>query len=253
MECMNCALVYLWPQPSKEELVQYYTSETTTARYAESPMSSVKYAEARYGKLIKLLSTKSTGFRNPTRGRLLDIGCGNGEFLQVASEHGWLVSGTELSPSAVCSAARVVGGQIYGGDIEALNLKGEQFDLITMYHVIEHLLDPVATLAELRRLLKKGGWLFVETPNIHGLGARIKGKAWSSICPPEHIVYFNQRSLRHCLSEAGFAATSVCSAAPQTISSIDTLPLPVKHLGSRLYKIAPWFGLGAVVEAVAVK
>lgn len=140
----------------------------------------------------------------PLGGRLLDVGCGNGSFMQVARGCGWDVVGIDPDPKAVAHALGQ-GLRVIQGDIEHFEGASEIFNVITLNHVIEHLHDPVAVLKACYRLLKPGGSLWLETPNVDSLGHRRYLKNWRGLETPRHLVLFNQKSLTKALADAGFS------------------------------------------------
>jgi 2-polyprenyl-3-methyl-5-hydroxy-6-metoxy-1,4-benzoquinol methylase len=184
---------------------------------------------------------------------MLDIGCGEGHLLKIATEDGWQITGTEISVKATETANQLLENKVLAGDILDLNLPDNSFDLITIYHVIEHLIEPIPTLEKIKQLLKPNGIAFIETPNIGSLGARIKGKKWSHIIPPEHISYFDRHSLKQALKTAEFSQYHVFTTAPQTINSIANWVEPIKSTATAIYNLAPILGLGAELQAVAFK
>lgn len=136
-------------------------------------------------------------------GRVLDVGCGNGGFLAVAREAGWEVEGVDFDIEAV-NAARSLGLNVRHGGIELFLDKCACYDVITLSHVIEHVHDPVALVQRLYELLKPGGMLWLETPNIDSLGSRRFGRNWRGLEPPRHLVMFTTKALVGCLRAAGF-------------------------------------------------
>lgn len=138
-----------------------------------------------------------------SQGRLLDVGCGNGSFLELAQQAGWEVVGVDPDPEAVAVACSR-GLDVRQGDISVLDPSKEQFDGITMSHVIEHVHDPRTTLAFCYQLLKPGGWIWLETPNLSALGHMCFGASWRGLEPPRHLVLFTRSSLQYLLETAGF-------------------------------------------------
>jgi SAM-dependent methyltransferase len=134
---------------------------------------------------------------------LLDVGCGDGKFLVLAQQMGWAVTGLEPDPSAA-SNTRAKGITVIEGDISALADHVACFDVITCSHVIEHVHDPVAVLQAMHRLLKPGGRLWIETPNINSFGHERYGEHWRGLEPPRHLVLFNVESLSKVLHTIGF-------------------------------------------------
>ena len=136
-------------------------------------------------------------------GRLLDMGCGNGAFLIKARSAGWNVIGVDFDVDAT-KVARTHGFDIRLGGIEEINPTTDQFDVITLAHVIEHVHNPIEVLRACYRLLKPGGFLWLETPNISSEGHLLFGANWRGLEPPRHLVLFTPKSMYQALSEAGF-------------------------------------------------
>src|SRR5439155_6595773 len=116
------------------------------------------------------------------KGRLLDVGCALGDFLMEAKDAGWDVEGVEISHYAA-QRARARGLRVTAGRLEELDLPAASFDVITLYDAIEHLTDPVATLAAVHRLLVPGGLLHLVTPYVGRVQARLLGRHWSHYKP----------------------------------------------------------------------
>lgn len=136
-------------------------------------------------------------------GRLLDVGSGNGGFLVLAKQAGWQVEGLDFDLSAV-QAARSRGLEVHHGGIEVVGERIACYDVITLCHVIEHVHDPIATLRGLHALLKPGGILWLDTPNLSSLGAVRFGQYWRGLETPRHLVLFSPRAMRDALIRAGF-------------------------------------------------
>ncbi|MGZ3159812.1 MAG: class I SAM-dependent methyltransferase [Burkholderiaceae bacterium] len=137
------------------------------------------------------------------QGRLLDVGCGSGEWLQIMSGLGWEAEGIDFDKNAV-NIAKQTGLHAHWGSLENQNYPDECFDAITLNHVIEHIPNPVATLVECRRILKKSGKLVLFTPNIASLGHRVFKQSWRGLEPPRHLYLFCPSSMRTLLELAGF-------------------------------------------------
>ncbi|NJN02669.1 MAG: class I SAM-dependent methyltransferase [Leptolyngbyaceae cyanobacterium SL_1_1] len=251
VRCGECTLVYFSPLPTPGELEAFYNSASYRDYYSHSDMADSTFALQRYQHLDKVLKISEASLSS--KGRLLDIGCGHGDFLEIAAAAGWDVTGTELSQEAVNRAPSSLQSSIHIGDIVNLDLSQSQYSLITMYHIIEHLLDPVQSLKRALDLLRPQGILFVETPNLGGLGARLRGKRWSNIIPPEHLLYFEGKSLRFALESAGFHSVKVFSSAPQSIASIAKLPKAAKASAAVIYQAVPALGMGALLQAIALR
>lgn len=135
--------------------------------------------------------------------RLLDVGCGNGTFLCLARLAGWNVVGVDFDPKAV-ETARNHGLDARQGSIDVLDPGKESFDGITLSHAIEHVHDPIRLLRQCHALLRPGGWIWLETPNIEAQGHQLYGSNWRGLEPPRHLVLFSRTSLLQALEQAGF-------------------------------------------------
>jgi len=144
----------------------------------------------------------------PTGGRLLEIGCACGFLLVAARERGFVVQGVEMSAWASSYARDTFALDVRTGTLEAAGLPGDLFDAVVLADVIEHLFDPRATLAEIRRVLKPGGRLLLLTPDVGSLTARLAGPRWWGLLD-DHYFYFSRATLGRLLAEEGFAVERV--------------------------------------------
>jgi len=142
-------------------------------------------------------------------GTLLDVGCATGNFLSLVKRRGWGVWGVEFNPRAAATAARRLNAEVLAGDLVDLNLPTEYFDVATLFHVIEHALDPRRTVGKIRMVLKRKGRLVLETPDFGSRNARRMGAMWPHVKPREHLYYFNEQTLRELLREGGFRINRV--------------------------------------------
>ena len=135
-------------------------------------------------------------------GRLLDIGCAKGEFLNVARRH-FDVQGVEVSATALKEARAILGPRVFAGDLLEANFPEASFDVITLFSTVEHLAEPVAVLQECRRLLRDGGNLVIKTPNFSSLNRRLLRGGWSGYKLPEHCFFFSPRGIQRLFLRAG--------------------------------------------------
>jgi SAM-dependent methyltransferase len=136
-------------------------------------------------------------------GRLLDVGTAYGFFLERAAARGWDAMGVEIAPDCAREAQRIAGVPVVAGDFIDVALPGK-FDVVTMLDVLEHVRDPVASLAKARSLLAPGGWLVVETGDIDTPWSRLLGNRWYFLDPPNHLHYFTAAGLDALLRRSGF-------------------------------------------------
>ncbi len=152
----------------------------------------------------RLIDAQMRHLPRPRAGqRLLDVGCGNGDFLRLANQLGWLVSGVDFDPHAV-QASRVDGLDVRLGGLERLTGQEGQFDVITLSHVIEHVHDPRDLLRGCQALLKKGGLIWIDTPNLESQGYKLFGAFWRGLEVPRHLSIFCRDALIELLYELQF-------------------------------------------------
>ena len=135
--------------------------------------------------------------------RLLDLGCGSGQFLVEMRACGWEAHGLDADARAA-EACRSIGLQVQPGMLAENTFSPGFFSAITLNHVIEHLHDPVATLRLCFKFLQPGGTLWIATPNLKSQGHTRFGRNWFALDPPRHLILFTPASLRGALEEAGF-------------------------------------------------
>ena len=140
----------------------------------------------------------------PSGGRILDIGCGNGGFLMRMQAMGFAVEGTEWTQPSAARVPASTGIPVHVGDLLSLDLPRQSFDLITLWHVFEHLRNPPQTLERIRELLKPGGTLIMSMPNAESWQARMFGTSWFHHDPPRHLFGFGRASLVRLLNSCGF-------------------------------------------------
>ena len=147
--------------------------------------------------------------RGLPRGRLLDVGCGNGRFLASMRILGWQVEGVEPDPDAAYLAREALGLPVVEGRLEDTNYRDGSFDAVTASHVIEHVYNPVEFLSKCFRMLRQKGRLVVVTPNLTSLGHRLLHDRWVGLDRPRHLFHFSQKSLTTTARRAGLVHFSI--------------------------------------------
>jgi SAM-dependent methyltransferase len=201
VRCRQCGLIYLNPRPISGEIGRYYPADYHPyVAPVRAGQHRVSRWDQRYGlyKRLRAVAALQTGRR------LLDVGCGSGDFIAFAREQGWQVQGVELSESAAASCRDRLGLPVVTGDLHAAALPAGQLDVVTLWNVFEHLFDPAATLVEIRRILVPGGLLVMAVPDAGSLDARIFGPRWAGYDVPRHLYTFDRLTLSRMLSQAGF-------------------------------------------------
>jgi len=242
--CADCRCAYLDPRPTVASIGRaysgYYTHGEDDAPSPSSRLGRLKAAarnghlrsrwginrEPASGALSALLVTgpgllarqidqgEMRGLPRPAASReLLDIGCGNGRFLVLARDAGWRVRGVDFDAAAV-EAARRRGLDVSVGGVEVLAAESGRYDAITLSHVVEHVHDPRALLAACLRLLKPGGYFWIETPNVASHGLRAFGAHWRGLEAPRHLILFDHATLRKLMEDVGFARVAPAAWRP---------------------------------------
>ncbi len=182
------------------------------------------------------------------RGRLLDIGCGSGTFLKLALQAGFDAYGLEQSEEAVQIGQEHAPGRIFRATEQDLISRGEKYDVLTLFHALEHMTDPFRYLKDLRKLLRRPGQVIIQVPNSQSFQARLFGPRWYGLDCPRHVYNYTTFSLLHLLGRAGYrihrvrhfslrdnAASLVSSLFP----ALDTMSQRVKLL-RRKGKLHSW-------------
>lgn len=190
--------------------------------------------------LIRYLPVSSLG-----NGRLLDVGCGDGEALEILRDLGWQVCGVEIDAQAV-TAARGRDLDVRQGTLSDAALPDETFDAVTSSHVIEHVHDPKGLLEESRRMLRIGGTLVVVTPNVKARCHKQHGAYWRGLEPPRHLVLFTAESLGALAESAGLRHVRVTTTA-RAVALSEIASTKMRDDGH--YQEGKWPGLPIWVRA----
>ena len=190
--CEDCGLLYTTPKPSDEKIGDYYKSEVYYSHQENKKGFIPRVYEAVKSVNLKHKIAIATQGKEP--GRLLDIGCGVGDFLHFAEQNGWQCTGAEPSEDAASIAKKRIKTEIMlPKDLE--QLPDESFDVITMWHVLEHVSDLQWQVNQLNRLLKKGGRLVIALPNFRSYDAQYYKDKWAAYDVPRHLNHFSQDSI----------------------------------------------------------
>lgn len=186
----NLDLLMTLPQPNPENLSRYYESDDYIS-HTDGKRSLFEKAY-HFVKGIALKSkTDLIAKLQKNKGELLDIGAGTGDFLMAAKPNGWNVIGVEPSEKAKSIAAKK--GITLLENTE--KLQDNSFDVITMWHVLEHVYDPEIQIKELKRLLKPTGTIIVAVPNFNSYDAKHYGEFWAAYDVPRHLWHFSKTSI----------------------------------------------------------
>jgi SAM-dependent methyltransferase len=212
--CENCEIAQTFPVPNKLELKSLYE-----VYYNFGGEKDTRYTSQRErllsSKLYKVWLTVDGDISFHLikgSGRLLDLGCNEGRGLKIYQQNGFSVEGLELNEKAA-NIAREKGFTVYSQPLERFHSEN-QYDVCILSNVLEHSLDPLAMLKDVRRVLKPGGEIRISCPNNTSWLRKCFGRYWINWHVPFHIVHFSSRSLRQMLEKSGFKNIQIRQETP---------------------------------------
>jgi 2-polyprenyl-3-methyl-5-hydroxy-6-metoxy-1,4-benzoquinol methylase len=198
IKCESCSLLVTSPRPANEKLSLYYQSED----YISHSGKSTNFLNLIY-LLVRKISLRwklSIITKIIPTGKLLDIGCGTGEFLNTIKSAGWEVSGVEPSETARRKAEELLQHSL----LENLETATGQFEIITLWHVLEHLPDLKGSLEKIFNLLNSDGRVLIAVPNHNSADSKKYGAFWAGYDVPRHLWHFNQKAMATLLQASNF-------------------------------------------------
>jgi ubiquinone/menaquinone biosynthesis C-methylase UbiE len=204
IQCQDCGFGWTSPRLSSEEVAEFY------------PASYLGNLDARLDEFFSRSLMRTRSWREETAkvrllerfisgGRILDVGCGDGKFLWALDPKNWRRSGLDFSSVSVgVLRSRMPEIEWVFGDFDSSRLEKAAFDVLTFWHSLEHLSEPVRALQSTRTLLKQGGLLLLSLPMIDSLQARLFRRYWYAGDVPRHLYHFSQRSVSLLLEQSGF-------------------------------------------------
>jgi 2-polyprenyl-3-methyl-5-hydroxy-6-metoxy-1,4-benzoquinol methylase len=238
VRCAGCELHLLNPQPSDAELAEIYHPHYSffgDEQAAGATVSRVKQATAAH----YLDQLAKAGI---AAGRLLEVGCGDGDFLVAAARRNFSIEGIDYSIHSCRKAQAKLppATPVHCGEISVLADRRAAYDLCVACDVIEHVRQPAAFLDTVSDLLRPGGWIFIVTPDFASWTARLMGSRWLEF-KAEHLFYYTPSTLRQQLAKAGF--TDIKISGGTKMLSVDyvtwhftTYPVPVVTPLLRLFR-----------------
>lgn len=210
VKCRICGLAYVNPRLSQDKTRSLYDEQYFHGKgfdksinyyrdFIERPVQEIEECKLRLEEIRKYKS----------QGKLLDVGCAFGLFMEIANEQGWDSYGVELSSYAANFAFRKFKEKVLIGELDSDAFTNGYFDVVTMVETIEHFPDPIKTLKQAYRVLSKRGIIFIQTGNIESFRAKLAGKKWNYLTLPGHIYYFSPKTIRKYLEIAGFRAIRI--------------------------------------------
>jgi 2-polyprenyl-3-methyl-5-hydroxy-6-metoxy-1,4-benzoquinol methylase len=209
--CTACDFVFQHPLPSSDQIAAFYPDdysvyeEQSRIKNVSNSRKSLLKKYYGYSHLSTLffndLLSPLVKFFSPNfeekyiqHGKLLDVGCGNGRYLDGMKKLGWQTQGVEFNASAV-EVCKLSGLNVHHGDLFSAQFESNSFDVINVSHVVEHVPNPVAFFTELCRVLKPNGSLIIKTPNSQAYGKKLFNTNWYANDVPRHLYLFAQQNL----------------------------------------------------------
>jgi SAM-dependent methyltransferase len=193
LRCNHCGFGFRQSRFNQEQLADLYRK--MDPKVYQSELRGRNRTAERHLRIVE---------KNASGGHILDVGCASGLFLSLAADAGWQVTGVEPSGALYREALERLGGRgnVLPLTLEEADLGDGQFDVITMWDVLEHVVEPMETMKRCCALLRSSGCLFLNVPDLDSLQAKILGKRWPLLLP-EHLNYFNRPSLKLCGEMSG--------------------------------------------------
>lgn len=191
-ECLSCGLLYTMPRPNKEKIGEYYKSEEYYSHQENKKGFIPRLYES--VKKVNLKHKYNLATQGLNVGKMLDIGCGVGDFLHTAEAHGWKCTGVEPSEDAKAIAKTKTKADIINSE-DMEKIPDASFDLITMWHVLEHVDDLKWQIEQLHRLTKTKGRIVIAVPNYKSYDGQYYKELWAAYDVPRHLSHFNKTVL----------------------------------------------------------
>ena len=206
VQCNSCGFKFTNPRPEENKLGDYYKSEDYVSHSnTKKGFINSTYQTVRKYTLLKKLQLISTYYKT---GNILDIGCGTGEFLNICKSAKWKTIGIEPD-----SGARKMAMENHGLDVreesEIKNLESEYFDIISMWHVLEHVPKLNERIEDLKRLIKPNGMIIIAVPNCNSLDANIYKEHWAAYDVPRHLYHFTPQDIEKLFQNSGMKVVRV--------------------------------------------
>lgn len=198
MICPECGLIYLNPRPGEDELLAYYPEDYESYKTAESLRGIARW---RRQHALGILRRFVEHYQRP--GKLLDIGCATGEFLAEMRSHDWKVRGIEVNAHIAKIAQARHGLDVFIGTLDKFDTP-DQYNVVTMWDVLEHLPSPCSALQKIHRMLSCDGRVIFCIPNMKSFDARLFGQWWTGWDAPRHLYMFPWQVLDVLLARADF-------------------------------------------------
>jgi len=207
VRCLKCKLVYVNPQVNEYTIKSFYSSSKANNFWFQIMCSKTekKWKAEYYKDALRLIEKHCS----KNERSFLDVGCGNGQFMKIASKAGWNIEGVELNKKSVEFIKATYGYTVYNTEITEAPLKDNFYNVITMFGVLEHLNNPIQVLKFLKKKLKKEGILLAITPNVYSLYSMLLREKSKTFDGRNHLIYFSRETLLRLFKSLRFSVVSL--------------------------------------------
>ncbi len=228
LRCQDCGLVFVSPRPGFEEMSRYYPQEDYDLYNKAAGLKDRSIEEL--GRLFGPRKGRIDVYKKP--GRLLDIGFGDGSFLYFMKQCGWDVAGVDFNKKMVELVKRA-GIDAVAGQLEDAGFRDGEFDVVTLWGVLEHVQSPRQTIEEINRITGEQALLVIYTQNAAAPEARLLGRDWFIYEVPRHLYSFDPGSLARLLATGGFCVSEIVYETPLYYEQMNWQYFKQRRLGRR--------------------
>lgn len=244
VQCQQCNLLFTNPRPPKSIIGQYYQSDEYISHHNKSSsLSDILYKTVRH---FTLKAKVNLIHKHGKKGSLLDIGCGTGFFLNKAADSGWKVKGIEPNDTARNLAIR----NAIQVETDLNDYKGEQFDNITLWHVLEHIYDLNTFIKLLHSSLSSDGTVFIAVPNSKSHDSEHYKEHWAAYDLPRHLYHFDQDTFRTTMERHQF---KVIATVPMKFDAYYVSLLSESYIKKSIFNYITFFINGIISNRYAGK
>ncbi len=204
--CKKCGAGTLFPKPDSKTIYNLYNKKT----YFKNLSAPIRNNLLQWFITRRIFKTPSEWIaENFEPAKVLDVGCGNGEFVKYLQNKGWDVYGTDLSPEAVKNSSHLVGKERIRVGVFHKQEFNQKYDMVSFWHVLEHIDNPLEYLNKANKILRKNGVVVAESPNFDSINLNLFRKFYSWIMVPDHVIYYNERAVRVLAQKTGFRVKQI--------------------------------------------
>lgn len=197
MQCNRCGLIYLDPRPTKKEMSEFYPQDYYRPKNLSGRIIRPYSILMEKMKAVEISKYKKCG-------RILDVGCGAGDFLSVFDCRKWERFGVDISDKACKIANKNLNNNIFCGELIDCMFPNKYFDVVALNQVLEHMMNPIEETKEIFRILKDDGVLFIRVPNMDTLQLKLTKEFWLHLDVPRHTYFYSEKTLKLLLDKNGF-------------------------------------------------